>query len=106
MVKTAMEKTLKFLSKDIKEFVSKWRVYTMFMVGETQCGKDVIVTIFHFLCFLINTHFSSHSSILLLLVMSKNKEVISTFIIIMSSACLSKPLVREICFRSPSKDTQ
>lgn len=40
------------------------RVYTMFVVGETQCGKDIVVTIFQFLCILIKTYFSSRPFIL------------------------------------------
>lgn len=59
----------------------------MSVAAETQCSKDVIVSIFHFLCFLMKT-FTSHPFIFLFLVMSKNKEGSRSFIARMSSAYL------------------
>lgn len=90
-----MKNNLKLLLKDLKVFLNKWRDDTMSVAAETQCSKDVIVSIFHFLCFLMKT-FTSHPFIFLFLVMSKNKEGSRSFIARMSSAYLNKPLVRRI----------
>ena len=66
----------------------------MFMVGETQYGKDVTACIFHLLHFLTKTSISLLPFIFLFLVISKNKDGLHSYR--RSSACLSKPLMRHV----------
>lgn len=62
----------------------------MFVVREMQRGKGIMVSIFHFLHFLIKTCIYLLPFLLLFLVMSKNKDGLPSFIVRMPSACLSQ----------------